>query len=152
MPPRPVARLQAALAGEASDDDRLRPLGIGWGTVELDRASVELAADLGIEPDDFVPSADSAAMGAGTRIARDVLPGGVSIVLLEPVTEGRLAEILARHDEGPAVVWFAAAGPPDPDEGRPAISLDGPFGPERRIATGRLDRLIVEPRPGTIAP
>jgi hypothetical protein len=153
----PVERLLAALA-DATAGDRdgaapgLRPIAVGWATVELDRAADELAADLAIEPDAFVPAADSVALGATTRVARAVLPGRISIAILEPSTEGRLVAILVRHDEGPAAIWFEAdeAGGAELPAGR-VVPGGGPFGPERLLGTGPPDRFLVDRGPGTIA-
>ena len=155
----PIERLLAALAdartGSPNDaaSPGLRPIAVGWATVELDRAADELATDLAIEPGAFVPAADSVALGARSRIARSVLTGGISIAILEPSTEGRLVAILVRHDEGPAAIWFEAAEAAldDLDAGRP-VRGGGPFGPERLLATGPPDRFLVDRGPGTIAP
>jgi hypothetical protein len=149
----PVERLLAALADATSPVTvGVRPIAVGWATVELDRAADELAADLAIEPDTFMPAPDSVALGARTRIGRAVLSGGISIAILEPSTEGRLVAILVRHDEGPAAIWFEAdsAGAGEPPAGR-VVPGDGPFGPERLIATGPPDRFLVDRGPGTIA-
>jgi hypothetical protein len=158
----PVERLLAVLADARVmvapapspdvDASRIRPVAVGWATVELDRAADELAADLAIEAGTFVAGADSVALGARTRVARAVLPGGISIAILEPATEGRLVAILARHDEGPAAIWFEADETRfgQPPAGR-IIPGGGPFGPERLLATGPPDRFLVERGPGTIA-
>jgi hypothetical protein len=141
----PVERLLAALADATAGGDGaapgLRPIAVGWATVELDRAADELAADLAIEPDAFVPAA-----------ARAVLPGGASIAILEPSTEGRLVAILVRHDEGPAAIWFETdeAGAAELPAGR-VVPGGGPFGPERLLGAGPPDRFLVDRAPGTIA-
>jgi hypothetical protein len=70
-------------------------------------------------------------------------------VVLETATEGLLAAALARHDEGPRVVWIAPDDPADV-AGRPS---PGPFGPERLLPGGPADglrRLLVSLPPGTI--
>jgi hypothetical protein len=164
MQPDPVGRLLASLADAApsavaAEPDgtrasQLRPIAVGWATVELDRAADELGADLGVPSDAFVTAADSVALGARTRIARAVLPGGISIAILEPATEGRLVAILVRHDEGPAAIWFQedGAGPGQPAAASPVLPGTGPFGPERLIATGPPDRFLVDRGPGTIVP
>jgi GNAT superfamily N-acetyltransferase len=96
--------------------------GIGWSTVDLERAEREL----GLAFQDAVPDA---ILGARTRINTEHL--SVPLVLLEPATEGRLAASLARLGEGPVVTWLAGpaptAGPAGP-AGPPAL---GPFGEER---------------------
>ncbi len=81
----------------------LQVVGIGWATVEMDRAATELgtAASHGFEtaePDTL--------LGATARIGRGRSKGPFAI-LLEPFTEGRLAAFLARHGEGPAVLYLA---------------------------------------------
>ena len=153
----PVERLLAALAdATAGHTDGAapgtRPIAVGWATVELDRAADELAADLAIDPGDFVPAAESIALGARSRVARAVLPGGISIAILEPSTEGRLVAILVRHDEGPAAIWFETdeAGAADLPAGR-VVPGGGPFGPERLLGIGPPDRFLVDRGPGTIA-
>jgi hypothetical protein len=143
------------LASEAHASTDGPVVGVGWATVEFERGATELAADLGIEPEAFAAAPASVALGARCLVARGALGGGVAVVILEPSTEGRLAGRLARHDEGPAVIWHGAtditrAGRP------PAPATPGPLGPERLLATvpDRPDilRFIVDLRPGTIQP
>jgi hypothetical protein len=94
--PGPLDRLRHALAAAADApapgaiDGRV--IGLGWATVELERAAVELGAALGLPAARFVDAPPTATQGARCRIARDVLPGRVAVVLLEPSTEGRLAQ------------------------------------------------------------
>ena len=81
----------------------LQAVGIGWATVELDRAATELSSSAGYtvaraEPDML--------LGATARIGRR-RSGGPLAVLLEPFTEGRLAAFLARHGEAPAALYLA---------------------------------------------
>ena len=151
MPDGPARRLVAAL--EQSRQAGRRVIAIGWATVELDRAAREIATDLDHLSDPFVPAAGSQALGAFSRVGRELLPGGVAVVLLEPSTEGRLAERLARSGEGPAAAWLAAPEDLDPDVSAGRVT-DGPFGPERRLASdgGPIDRFLVVAPPGTIAP
>ncbi len=113
----------------------LRAIGVGWATVELERA--ERAAGLGfgsVAPDD--------ALGATCRRAERA--DGVALVLLEPATEGPLSAWLARFGEGPVAVWFEALSAPgraglDP----PVVVTRGPFGPERLVAgTARAGRFV----------
>ena len=104
---------------------------IGWATVELDRAAVELADRLrpGATFEDAEPSEH---LGAFCRIAPG--PGsGPAIALLEPSTEGRLAATLARHGEGWLVTWVAEEGAPS---GERSAERPGPFGPERLVLGG----------------
>ena len=111
-----------ALAGERSLVEV--PLaGIGWATVEAQRAQRELDALL--EPGTAQEAAQEAAPEAEPNAARWVeqprdaalgarvwlrqSPGAADapwLVVLEPDTEGRLAATLARHDEGLAVVYL----------------------------------------------
>jgi hypothetical protein len=101
---------------DATDDDELtattRPLrlaGLGWATVELDRAADELGMWLGEAPDPDAPDAPDPLLGARSRV-RDAggLPGD-AVLLLEPSTEGRLAASLARDGEGPAALYLRPA-------------------------------------------
>ena len=147
-------RLDATVrAVERETPDECQVVGIGWATVDLDRGVAELATALRIGPEAFLGAPSSVALGARCLVARGALDGGVAVVLLEPTTEGRLAGRLARHDEGPAVIWHGAVGmthlgdPPPP-------ATPGPFGPERPLSPvpGRpeLVRFIVDLPPGTI--
>jgi hypothetical protein len=114
--------LEPVPGGEEPPADRdAGPLvlaGVGWATVELDRAETELGPWLG--------GADEPAGDAGTRsgsapalhdphlgaVARvrlgDGLPGE-RFVLLEPATEGRLAASLALDGEGPCALYLRPA-------------------------------------------
>ena len=137
-----LIRIALETAGEG------RHVAVGWATIELDRAALELAALLGLAVDAFVPTEDSVALGGRCRVASGVLSDGLSLALLEPNTEGRLAGRLARTGEGPAAVWTsigdAAAGLAD---ARP-----GPFGLERLLPGGPAQgpyRLVIG-GPGTI--
>jgi hypothetical protein len=121
--PRPAGRLvlEPVCGGElAPEDDAppartngagrtppLRLAGLGWATVELDRAAEELGMWLG---DERGPVAPDPLLGAHTRLYdAGGLPGD-RVVLLEPSTEGRLAASLARDGEGPAALYLVAAG------------------------------------------
>lgn len=122
----------AALAGVEDP----RPVGVGWATVDLDRAGADLSALLPGGPV-FEPADDDRLLGARCRLTRGPLAspkGQLIVVLLEPATEGRLAAALARHGEGPAAGWFAVPNadamlrlsPPEP----------GPLGPVRLVLGG----------------
>ncbi len=129
-----------------------RPHAIGWATVELDRAEAELSVALGLPAGAFGEAASSAALGASGCIAVGVLPDGLSLVILEPSTEGRLAGTLARHGEGPAVVWYAT-GSAATGVGL-ATAQPGPFGPERLVADDPIHgphRFLIVGVAGTIA-
>jgi hypothetical protein len=131
----------------ASSRDPVRIVAVGWGTVELERATSELADALRIAPGRFKPARASSVLGARCLVATDVLPGGQSVALLEPATEGRLAAALARFAEGPVAVWLAppeldplvtttGAGAGDTDAPNFSVAGDGPFGPERLLPGG----------------
>jgi hypothetical protein len=160
--PGPLDRLRVLLAEEASNQAlaaiAARAIALGWATVELDRAAAEVGEALGIPREAFVDAPPTAALGARCRVANDVLPGGLSLALLEPATEGRLAATLARLGEGPAAIWLAA---PDVQGAVaalratgvvPSIRRAGPFGDERLLLDGSIHgphRLLVG-LPGTI--
>jgi hypothetical protein len=95
---------------EVTATDRpLRLAGLGWATVELDRAADELGMWLGdaLAPD--APDATDPLLGARARLrAAGGLPGD-AVALLEPSTEGRLAASLARDGEGPAALYLRPA-------------------------------------------
>jgi hypothetical protein len=109
----PLARLAAILRTDlvlsVLDLTRGRPLAVGWATVEIERAAPELGATLRIPDGRFVGAPECDTLGARCLRAEDALAAGVSLVLLEPSTEGRLAATLAKLDEGPAAVWLAVA-------------------------------------------
>ena len=149
----PAARLiEAALAAGAGDGAavRGRTLAVGWATVDTERAVATIASEVHVAPAAFRPAPGSEALGARCLVASGVLPGGCALVVLEPATEGLLAATLARHDEGPRVVWIA---PEANAEVVAALPLPGPFGPERLLpgtTTDGLRRLLVSLPPGTI--
>lgn len=150
-------RLQSWLAS-ATDDPAFRaiagrPVALGWATVELERAALDLGAALDVPPERFVDARPSTALGARCRVARDVLPSGVALVLVEPFTEGRLAATLARRDEGPAAVWLAVTSLAGAVKALRAagvattIARPGPLGAELLVPDGPIHgphRLVVE--------
>jgi hypothetical protein len=97
-----LAAGEAIVAGIAARHPPLGGLpivGVGWATVELDRAEEQLrtAGCSGWEPatrDDHLGATARMCHGPGPRV-----------VLLEPDTEGRLAASLARFGEGVAAVY-----------------------------------------------
>jgi len=127
-----------------------RPQALGWATVELDRAASELARDLGFPVGAFRDAIGSEALGAHCRVVHGALPDGLSLAILEPATEGRLAATLARFGEGPVVVWYTT------DEGvsvEAVVGRAGPFGPERLVTGDPVHgphRFLIGPRAGTI--
>jgi hypothetical protein len=161
----PRERVEAALLDAAgSPTSRVagaRPIAVGWATVELDRAAVELARALGLRVERFEPAPRSMALGCTCRIATGVLRDGGSLALLEPDTEGRLAASLARLGEGPTVAWLWAEEPTTAVDalrtaGFPASAERvGPFGSERLIVDGPVHgphRLLVGRSTGRILP
>ena len=142
--------LEAAIAGLVDVTDagrlKLRVVALGWATVDTARASTELA-----EFGPFRPARDDPILGASCAVGGSM---DICLTILEPVTEGRLAATLARHDEGPAVLWLS--GHPRAD-GPAAIRLStavlGPFGDERLLLGGPLGGphiLVLHAPPGTI--
>lgn len=111
--------------------------GVGWATVELDRAEAELGAWLAPAAESLAPAEDGAEPHLGGHTRPREAPGlpGEILVLSEPVTEGRLAASLARDGEGPCALylrpregldaWLAAARRRGSVVSRAA---DGPFG------------------------
>ena len=102
---------------EVADDDPadaaprpLRLVGLGWATVELDRAADELGMWLGEPADPGAPDAADPLIGARARVyGAGGLPGD-AVLLLEPSTEGRLAASLVRDGEGAAALYLRPTG------------------------------------------
>ena len=103
--------------------------GLGWATVELDRAARELAP--------FAPFSEVARDATLGAFARRTPLGDRSrpaLVLLEPDTEGLLAAALARFGEGVRVVYLGALDRADvEDTPRLGPSRPGPLGPARLV-------------------
>jgi hypothetical protein len=138
----------------------LRLAGIGWGTVELERAAEDLGnafAAARLPAPDWSPAARDAHLGAtawvGTTgwFGSEGPPRGLAdpelpaVVLLEPDTEGRLAATLARFDEGVAAIYLeapsdagggsagSAATPYPLDSARLGAPAPGPLGIGRMV-------------------
>jgi hypothetical protein len=106
-----VAAAAAIQAGATERDPRIGSAelaGIGWATVELERAARELGAELGIDPGAWLPAPPDALLGARAWSAAVPVGAGPAIVLLEPDTEGRLAATLVRFAEGVAAIYLRA--------------------------------------------
>ena len=101
-PAAAVAQLTAVTGADAID---LPLIALGWATVDTERAAAALH-----EHGPFQPAADETILGAACHLGR---PATLRLAILEPNTEGRLAATLARHDEGPAVLWVVGQPPPD---------------------------------------
>jgi hypothetical protein len=88
----------------------LRLVGLGWATVEAERAFEELAS-LGV-PAAWGAQERDAQFGASVW-RREPAPDGFdgpALFVLEPDTEGRLAAFLARFGEGVAAAFLAGRG------------------------------------------
>ena len=131
-------------------------LAVGWATVELDRAALELVSVL-LPGTSFRPGPPSEHLGARCRLGW-VAPAFVYelaaiVVLLEASTEGRLAATLARHGEGWCATWTSAEPAESAESaesasgGRLSVVKSGPLGLERLLlgdpASGP-HRLVVE--------
>jgi hypothetical protein len=81
--------------------EAVRIVGIGWATVDLERAAAALASPEVV----FEPGADDDLLSAAALVARPV--AGPVVIVLEPMSEGRLAAGLARRDEGPLALYLA---------------------------------------------
>lgn len=157
-PARLSAFLGSAITIRTQELSGGRAIAVGWATVDLERAVVELGAALRLPSERFTAGAGTPTLGARCRVAAGVLEGGVSLALLEPSTEGRLAATLARHGEGPAAVWLRVDNLADAVAAlvssgtRTSLALAGPFGVERLVLDETIHgahRLLIE-RPGTI--
>jgi hypothetical protein len=133
----------AVAAARATLPAGARLIGVGWATVDLERAEAAVGLDLADADGDV-------ALGARCRMAE--LPDGVRFVLLEPSTEGRLTATLARHGEGPQVTWWEVAAldaiPTLPATPGPL----GLFGLRRGGAPQGPWRFLRVRRPATITP
>jgi hypothetical protein len=122
----------------------LQIVGIGWATVELERAAGELDAAFnraGMPQPAWTPAPRDDLLGATAWVSREWWPTWGSddppaIVVLEPDTEGRLAATLAKFGEGVGTVYLAARPTDAPGRidaarlGRPA---PGPIGSGRLV-------------------
>lgn len=127
--PRPAGRLvfepvdrddpapEADVDGEGGRDafvlasPMLRLAGVGWATVELDRAEAELEPwlDPVTAARDATDGTPEPHLGGRTRVRRSPGLPGEALVLAEPVAEGRLAASLARDGEGPCALYLEPA-------------------------------------------
>lgn len=127
-------------------------LAVIWATVDTER----VLAGIGLEA---IQLPDDPLLGATVRLVRP--SHGEPIALLEPRTEGRLSEWLARTGEGPARRYVVAPGGLVEASTRAAAAgivlsriADGPFG--RSVLVGRAaagPQVVLVDRPaGTIDP
>jgi hypothetical protein len=116
-----VERYRAVLS--IADDAAI--VAVGWGTVDVQRT----LRDLGHTTDS--PARDEPLGAKGVLISE----GDLAVLVLEPVTEGRLAACLARHGEGICALYIAASEPSTDARVRPDSPRFGPFvvevGPDR---------------------
>jgi hypothetical protein len=103
--------------------------GIGWATVELDRAAQELA---GLS--EYASASRDGNLGAAARRSSLTDRSRPAIVLLEPDTEGLLAATLARFGEGVLVAYLGQLDRADVDD-TPNLGppRPGPLGPARLV-------------------
>ena len=125
-------------------------MAVGWATVELERAALELG-NLLAPGSGFEDAPSSVILGARCRAGRAADRADLRIVLLEPDTEGRLAATLARSGEGWVATWIVDAGGGTPAaRGGLSARRPGPLGDERLLLGGPLagpHRLFVEAVP-----
>ncbi|MEO8273321.1 MAG: hypothetical protein ABI620_04580 [Chloroflexota bacterium] len=95
----------------------LRLAGIGWATVDLERARAELDGLLAGDPRApalqlWAPLEGDLQLGARGSVRAPSEPGSSpALVALEPDTEGRLAAFLVRFGEGIAVIYLGEGLP-----------------------------------------
>lgn len=134
------------IVGTAADRDPwllgLEPAGIGWATVELERAAEGLSAafgQAGLPAPHWAPGPRDDLLGAMSWVSRTPWPAeglarAPAVVLLEPDTEGRLAASLARLSEGVAAVYLARRpGALPVDVARVGRPGSGPLGRARLV-------------------
>jgi hypothetical protein len=148
--PRPEASINgaAAIARPLETIDRIAGSDarrvFGWATVDTDRSERDLVASFGSSaPVRSRDLPDDTQLGARCRLVTSAT-GLLEVLLLEPVTEGRIAASLARFGEGVVAVYVVVqagrfravvrdlrgAGLVLSGEGR------GPFGRQRLVAGG----------------
>ncbi|HEX3266017.1 MAG TPA: hypothetical protein VHR16_10150 [Candidatus Limnocylindrales bacterium] len=163
-----LAAANAIRADAAGRDPWLLGLpiaGIGWATVELERAAEELDAAFhraGMPQPSWTPAKPDGLLGAAAWVSREWWPTWdteepPAIVLLEPDTEGRLAAALARSGEGVAAIYLAPreAGLLTADRARVGTAAAGPLGTGRLVLARPtwgphvvvLDRPVLPARP-----
>jgi hypothetical protein len=81
---------------------RLRVIATGLATLDLDEAEQRARATVALRA--VTGAADDLLLGARCRIV--LVEEGPSLVLLEPITEGRLAASLARYGQEPVVSYM----------------------------------------------
>jgi hypothetical protein len=137
---------------EAGHPNAVRDIAaLGWATVDADRMSAAVVAGAARS---FQAMPDDEHLGARVRGSLGWRPG---TLVLEPVTEGRLAATLARGGEGPAALYLVAGHGGLEDASAGAVK-PGPLGPALLLPGGVIwgpHLLVVAPvdrTPGTINP
>ncbi len=133
LEPDPSAAAPAP--ADRPSDAAFELLGVGWATVEIDRAATEFPMAA------FTEAPDDPLLGAFAR--RSV--GDGRLVMLEPSTEGRLSATLARWGEGLVALYLASRGDDRPfsgdgNAGTAVVSTvrEGPFGPSVILLGGPI--------------
>jgi hypothetical protein len=119
----------------------LQVAGIGWATVELERAAGELDAAFqraGMPKPAWTPVPRDELLGASAWSSHEWWPtwgqeDAPAIVVLEPDTEGRLAAALARAGEGVRAVYLSAEDPQRINATRVGRPSPGPLGSGRLV-------------------
>ncbi len=132
-------------------------LGVRWIAAEIESVRRVLAAALGVDTPAGVP-VDIPGLRLEISAATAAVRVAAATLLLEPDTEGRIAASLARHGEGPAVLYVGLAVPAVTAArarlarlGVRVASGPGPFGPEVAItgtpSSGPTLVIVPLPRP-----
>ncbi len=125
-----LARSIANLTGTCAP----RLVALGWATVDLERTLADLGPTAGPPgPTTGPPTPDEPLLGARAALVR---AGPSMLVILEPVTEGRLAAALARHGEGVCALYLRTDAPLGAGTRTTALGVQGrlladdlPWGP-----------------------
>jgi len=131
----------------------LRLAGIGWATVELDRAARELGGAISTEAwaPVWAPAERDDLLGASARRSTPASFDDPVVLLLEPDTEGRLAAAVARFGEGVAMIYLAPTSTVEPPRpGDVSAPADGPLGAARLLLGGPAwgpHIILLEPSP-----
>jgi hypothetical protein len=117
----------------------LRVIGTGVATIDLDDAEGRARAT--IAHGAITDAPDDLLLGARCRVV--LAQDGPSIVLLEPITEGRLAAALARYGQGPVASYMSTVAPGEDVTAAAAsagialsAAMPGPLGMSRLVLGG----------------
>jgi hypothetical protein len=134
-----LAAANAIRMEAAARDPWVLPLqiaGIGWATVELERAAGELDAAFhraGMPKPAWTPATRDELLGASAWSSHEWWPtwgqeDPPAIVVLEPDTEGRLAAALAKSGEGVRAIYLAVPSGARLERARVGRPAPGPLG------------------------